>query len=54
MVNQTLVRIAKGMQEGMSLEDIARDMGVEVQWLGQVMGTHGYLVVKELVEKGEV
>lgn len=49
-MNDMLVAIATLSDEGFSLEAIAEEVGVSVQWLSAVMNTDGYLVVKESIE----
>ena len=52
MLNRQLVQIAQHQLDGWTPEQIAIDLGVDVEWVERVQGSHGYLVVKERVEGG--
>jgi orotate phosphoribosyltransferase-like protein len=53
-VNETLLKVAGMQVKGVSLQGIAEELGVSVEWVMQVTGTNGYLVVKEAVVEGRV
>lgn len=53
-MNTILVQIARRSSEGMTPAQIATSVGFPVAWVLKVMGTDGYLVVAEAVEKGNV